>query len=156
MKEIGMLFNTDMVRAILAGRKTQTRRFYAGNKVFQHRQPAHVGDMVYVRECWLRLPSGEYEYRADFPERSFWVKARKWHPSLHMPKAAARIWLRVTLCLAQRVCDITEDEAREEGVSLAEGETSYREAFKRVWCSIYGAESWTMYAYVIKFERVEK
>ena len=167
MKEIGMLFNTAMVRAILEGRKTQTRRLTKENFVRENpiargyfeneagtpvRPPARVGDRIYVRESWLQLPSGKYEYRADYPARSFWNLARKWSPSLHMPKAAARIWLEVTGVRAEPLQHITVRDA------VAEGCGTMRD-FPRVWDACYGKTlySWKSnpFVWVVEFRRAE-
>lgn len=148
-----ILFNTDMVRAILDGRKTVTRRL-VGEKVAVIREgqeinknldgkfelynvtqrcgiPQNVffkppylpGDILYVRETWnTKCANCEtdcspicnapyYVYKADVGETE-----DKWRPSIHMPKAAARIWLEVTDVRVERLQDITEESARKEGV----------------------------------------
>ena len=150
-----ILFNTEMVRAILDGRKTCTRRVikpqweecptckYVHNEyiydkmaenvycarcgyplVPERRAPYQPGDILYVRETWCGLPVNEaghfrghpiYYYRADGDLRpEGWRGA--WHPSIHMPKEAARIWLKVTDVRVERLQDITEDGAEAEGM----------------------------------------
>ncbi len=130
-----ILFNTDMVRAILDGRKTVTRRvvkpqpfavkqdenapcWYGhfvseSGKVLLDKPPYHPGDILYVRETWTNMAflgyQHAYKYKADqepgmlrFAED---MKV-KWHPSIHMPREAARIFLRVTDVRVERLQDM--------------------------------------------------
>ena len=144
-----ILFNTEMVRAILDGRKTCTRRlprkqieekyleyeewvcavappgstWLREKEFYEEYPPYQLGDILYVRETWCGLPVNEaghfrghpiYYYRADGDLRpEGWRGA--WHPSIHMPKEAARIWLKVTDVRVERLQDITEDQTEEEG-----------------------------------------
>lgn len=145
-----ILFNTEMVRAILYGRKTCTRRVIKPqpldkpmsfhdeedgfcivchvdneeslNEILPPYQP---GDILYVRETWLRLEScvgcmcdnepdeqdGCYLYRATHGD----AEGLRWRPSIHMPKEAARLFLRVTAVRVERLQDITNEQARSEG-----------------------------------------
>lgn len=145
-----ILFNTEMVRAILDGRKACTRRLprkQIEEKYFEYEEwvcavappgstwlsekefyeeypPYQIGDILYVRETWCGLPVNEaghfrghpiYYYRADGDLRpEGWRGA--WRPSIHMPKEAARIWLKVTDVRVERLQDITEDGAEAEGM----------------------------------------
>lgn len=145
-----ILFNTDMVRAILDGRKACTRRlprkqieekyleyeewvcavappgstWLSEKEFYEEYPPYQLGDILYVRETWCGLPVNEaghfrghpiYYYRADGDLRpEGWRGA--WHPSIHMPKEAARIWLKVTDVRVERLQDITEDGAEAEGM----------------------------------------
>lgn len=196
-----ILFNTEMVLAILDGRKTVTRRavkfpegmtgrlpsdgsrnilFYPGGIKYP---PYTPGDILYVRETWSQpfAPgSGEIHYRADYGAQDRvlregpWpdavpVSDVKWRPSIHMPKEAARIFLRVTSVRAEKLRDITEAEATKEGLykgwrlsgrgSLA---LSARQAFMWLWETITrdgpAAETWACnpWVWVIEFERSEK
>ena len=86
--------------------------------------PFHAGDILYVRETWDNEPvspgghtrlSGVYYYKADGDLRPEGWRGN-WHPSIHMPKEATRIFLRVTNIRVERLRDITEVEARAEGV----------------------------------------
>lgn len=84
-------FNTEMVRAILAGEKTCTRRIAKGEK-----PPFVAGDILYVRETWCINTFGTH-YRADWPQGACpeMDGDDRWHPSIHMGKDIARIFLRV-------------------------------------------------------------
>ena len=144
-----ILFNTEMVRAILDGRKTCTRRLvrflpgenpqwtgyirdglmlYNGrNEPCIIKAPYQPGDTLYVRETWCGLPVNEaghmrghtiYYYKADGELRPKGWR-RTWHPSIHMPKEAARIWLKVTDVRVERLQSITEGGAVKEGIYVA-------------------------------------
>lgn len=137
-----ILFNTEMVRAILDGRKTCTRRlvktrrkdacgFYVTRKtdgsfagIYEYdenesmfdnqlKQPYQTGDILYVRETWKKAPNGYYYYE-DW-QRNDIADVTKWKPSIRMPKEAARIWLKVTDVRIERLQDVTEDGAKAEG-----------------------------------------
>lgn len=149
MAEKPILFNTEMVRAIQAGLKTQTRRIikglplYApffeedegrgwmedkGNgsfyalEAFSKIQP---GDVLWVRETWQRLSDfGEqlYVYRADYKDDEplrLDGMYTTWRPSIHMPREAARIFLTVKDVRAERLQGITMDEIKDEGLTSA-------------------------------------
>lgn len=148
-----ILFNTEMVKAILDGRKTCTRRickdanectvpdmeFYNADKRTyavhnfadkKHTEKLNIvertclicpGDLLYVRETWghpISLNSDkQYVFRADkIAESGFKNDSHIWHPSIHMPKKAARIWLNVTNVRVERLQDITPKDAENEGV----------------------------------------
>ena len=133
-------FNDEMVRAILDGRKAATRRPIKVNTAFPKAlKPVETGgDCLYVRETWATTKSNacianelgncpykscdtadgtcfadEYIYKADDLSRT----DVKWHPSIHMPKKAARIFLRVINIFPQLVKEITEEQALQEGFS---------------------------------------
>lgn len=147
-----ILFNTYMVRAILDGRKTQTRRIIKpqprkgqvivrDGSVFRYsgagncRPQFQPGDILYVRETWTKLwyvdPDGYthydkpmFYYAADgtphitlCDEDGFALDDQliRWRPSIHMPKAAARIFLRVSNIRVERLKDMTEEDAFAEG-----------------------------------------
>jgi hypothetical protein len=188
-----ILFNTEMVRAILDGRKDATRRIVKGfipddavwgytaftpkgyiscrgtfadgygEKFFK--LPCESGDILYVRETWKKAPNGYYYYE-DW-QRNDIADVTKWKPSIHMPKEAARIWLKVTDVRVERLQEITSEQICREGVEVEyphvlNGEEK-RYAFSRLWDSTikksdldrYGwnANPWV---WVIKFERCEK
>ena len=143
-----ILFNNEMVWAILAGRKTQTRRF--GTRYGA--APYAVGDRLYVRETWAAVgdyfdKSMLYIYRADFIDNH----NIRWHPSIHMPKDAARIFLEVVNVYPQRLYDISEAEATAEGVSPLKGETA-RDAFLRLWIDLYGPPKHGSRVWAIEFK----
>jgi len=132
-----ILFNTEMVQAILDNRKTQTRRlvkvdlgladidendkdyFYVPNSDGEYHHileysKIHIGDILYVRETWAR--ESEYcIYKADLDDWSH-LEDLKWRPSIHMPKEDARLFLKVTDVRVERLQDITEKGAMAEGV----------------------------------------
>lgn len=114
-----ILFNIAMVQAILDGRKTMTRRIVKNPA----KPPCRKGDALYIRETWAEIKNInsihiKYVYRATdaypFGVEGYIVKFR-WHPSIHMPKEAARIWLKVMDVRVERLRDITPDEAVKEG-----------------------------------------
>ena len=144
-----ILFNTDMVRAIMDDRKTTTRRvmkpqplFYTGRKYIfaddvcpkkwvdcdniidtYKYQP---GDYLYVRETWKQAmidPDGgghtirTYLYKADEPiDIEGMLVEGRWHPSIHMPKGAARIFLHVKDVRVERLQEVTMNGMLAEGV----------------------------------------
>lgn len=216
-----ILFNTEMVRAILDGRKTCTRRvlktrrkdacgFYVTKRpdgsfagVYEYDEdermfenqlipPYKPGDILYVRETWERFEcwNCEGDERGNCtkePKKSVLDKTcgcymyratdeisgdAKWHPSIHMPKEAARIWLKVTDVRVERLQDITDDEAKAEGANWKNGknvgwEEKMRrtavERFAEIWDSTikksdldrYGWAA-NPYVWVFEFERCEK
>ena len=193
-----ILFNTEMVRAILDGRKTTTRRVikpqpisfvrasngllagcksdslypnYGGRLI---KYPYEMGDILYVREKFAldgyEGGKKEYVYWADTDETALqWGKGKvkwapvsdyNWHPSIHMPKEAARIFLHVTDVRAERLQDITENEVKKEGYPFSEITGDKLDDFAFLWNSTvnpagrdkYGwnANPWV---WVIEFER---
>lgn len=195
MRELPILFNTEMVRAILDDRKTCTRRVIKYDKADDVlnsparkenpdipdkqfikclvKMPYEVGDILYVRETWtdhyvpneIGKPELQYCYKADGVD----IKAEclpgennRWYPSIHMPKKAARIWLKVTDVRVERLQDIMEDEPGPNNQVVKEG-FNYGCDFIATWNStikksdldIYGwkANPWV---WVIEFERCEK
>ena len=140
-----ILFNTEMVRAILDGRKTVTRRiikpqpksevvFHLGN--WQETKmcanglrvltpPFKVGDILYVRETWGQtadlpgISEEETVYAADFSDRELAHlkdKHFRWRPSIHMPKELARLYLKVTAVRAERLNKLNTEELIREGI----------------------------------------
>ena len=141
MKETGLMFKAPLVRAILEGRKTQTRRIakpvrhpdlgnvYSPGALTREHEPQHVinracpygqpGDRIYVRETFSQHPEwGQLAFRADgeeFEDADGWLWEPKWTPAIHMPKDLARIWLEVTGVRVERLQDISEADALAEG-----------------------------------------
>jgi hypothetical protein len=120
-----------------------------------------VGDLLWVRETFCINDLDEtkpYRYMAD--NCPLVAEYAKWKPSIHMPKAAARIWLEITNVRVERLQDITGEDALLEGVKvesiwpLAIGD-AYR-AFKSLWHSINGEESWNAnpWVWVVEFKKV--
>ena len=136
-----ILFNTDMVRAILDGRKTVTRRvvkfkpgqnpqwtgyipdgpvLYGSNNIPASKSPYHPGDILYVRETWYKDPT-RYMYKANYSDTEKFFRDGKevqikWRPSIHMPKEAARMFLRVTDVRVERLQAITIEDIQKEGL----------------------------------------
>ena len=134
-----------------------------GEKFFK--LPCEPGDILYVRETWKKAPNGYYYYE-DWQKDDI-ADVTKWKPSIHMPKEAARIWLKVTDVRVERLQEITSEQICREGVEVEyphvlNGEEK-RYAFSRLWDSTikksdldrYGwnASPWV---WVIEFERCEK
>lgn len=142
MTERGMIFNAEMVRAVLDGRKTQTRRAVkfpirdkdigcelSGNELagevsagnYRNSPFGAVGDRLWVRETWARYNidqnSHDMAYRATTPDD--WPKEGRWRPSIHMPRWASRITLEITDVRVERLNSISENDARAEGAGSA-------------------------------------
>ena len=146
MKERPIIFNGDMVRAILSGRKSQTRRVIANvgadnciplqkqtktkDGIYTYVMDApmyglcpfgQVGDRLWVREAWNKY-CGLITYRADHDwideMRQETVCTAKWTPSIHMPRWASRITLEITAVRVERLNDISQEDAQAEGMEL--------------------------------------
>lgn len=214
-----ILFNTEMVRAILDGRKSCTRRIVKGfipnNAVWGYtaftpkgriscrgtfadgygekffKPPYQPGDILYIRETWERFEcwNCDGDERGNCPKEPkksvldktcgcYMYRATdeisgdaKWHPSIHMPKEAARIWLEVTNVRVERLRDITGLSVQKEGIEVEPNECAGKFdfiselffLFQRLWDSTvkksdldrYGwnANPWV---WVIEFERCDK
>ncbi|MGM7756370.1 morphogenetic protein [Yersinia enterocolitica] len=192
MNEKPILFNAEMVNAILSGRKTQTRRIISEKTLHlfdvaacagechplelrDDRSQSYYlefcplgksGDQLWVRETWARYnidqTSHDMAYRATTP--ADWPKEGLWRPSIHMPRWASRIDLLITGVRVERLQDISEQDARAEGVKAwrgpAEELVGGKLAFFELWDSIYGqkeGENWQAnpWVWVINFERME-
>jgi len=145
-----ILFSGPMVRAILSGAKTQTRRVITPQPDARLRwgftgwEDGHgralpcrygaPGDLLWVRETWCAV-DGCTAYRADD-----WIDApsddEKWHPSIFMPRAISRITLAITSVRVERVQDISEASAMDEGVERDTFGEHYRQAFIALWNAI--------------------
>ena len=219
--ERGMIFNGEMVRAILDGRKTQTRRimkvqpqpsksrpgdFWFSSKKLEsmvhvsdlapgnspisdchlffqeHCCPfGTVGDRIWVRETWAEAGAGAPDlklYRANYPahvpthyENVPPAEDVRWTPSIHMPRWASRITLEITGVRVERLNDISEEDARAEGIidggclncgepepcNCSNPAPDATDAFAYLWQSIYGQENWNAnpWVWVMEFKRIE-
>lgn len=113
----GIGFGADLVRAIFDGRKTQTRRLIRPLPTDAPPPPsecpaARVGELLYVRELWLRPPGGHTIYAAD----EVGPTVRKFRPAMYMPRAAARLWLQVQSVRVERLQAITATDLAAEGL----------------------------------------
>lgn len=217
-KERPILFSGPMVRAILDGRKTMTRRVAKrtasglvkepnGHRRWHPADPDAVaacpygspGDRLWVRETWGSADGMYHGHENDVPrviayraDKSAidqglsrqvpipaWDLAQwnwgtiKWRPSIHMPRWASRITLEVTDVRLERLQDISEEDAKAEGVAtrcLAEPDESpecsvgFRnpdgfalDNFRSLWDAINGAESWDAnpWVWVVSFRRLQ-
>ncbi|UAN38543.1 hypothetical protein KGP18_08295 [Enterobacter asburiae] len=135
-----MIFNGEMVRAILDGRKTQTRRPAnpsTANLLDLQGQYPHkkyniscpfgaVGDRIWVRETWAEAGAGAPDlklYRANYPahvpahyENVPPVDEIRWTPSIHMPRWASRLTLEITSVRVEKLDKISEEDAIAEGM----------------------------------------
>jgi hypothetical protein len=202
MTERPILFSAEMVRAILKGDKTQTRRvmkpqpsFNSGGPILDYGggvmdevEPHWVlpkickygdpGDLLWVRETWKLVPASAYRasegvHQTSDPNdrdhaaiyRAGWDRSSgglPWRPSIHMPRWASRITLRITDVRVERLQDISEDDARAEGWPGPITETGFPIAsplawFANVWTSINGAGAWEAnpWVWALSFERVK-
>lgn len=203
-----ILFNTEMVRAILDGRKSCTRRlvkpepqvyfevseeplyvYDTDGKQGKITPPYQSGDVLYIRETWTE-ECEKYYYRADYGgdyldpcetlSGGYPASCRNhpgcdgcmatstrihWRPSIHMPKEAARIWLKVTDVRVERLQEIPGEDLIKEGIDLFQS-NYVRDAFDEftnIWnstikksdlnCYGWDANPWV---WVIEFERCKK
>jgi hypothetical protein len=157
-----------------------------------------VGDILWVRETWANttnvnsvsdFPYGvphivsesfdgkvhsAYIYRASTPDWQWldddgWTTEKShWKPSIHMPKVACRLFLKIKSIRVERLQEISEQDAKAEGAEglncqyigaehHGQGYTSYTEGFKKIWQDINGRVSWLAnpWVWVIEFERIE-
>ncbi|EKF9564348.1 hypothetical protein O1C52_001416 [Vibrio cholerae] len=200
MKVVPMIFNTHMVKALMAGDKRVTRRpvkidYERGmnGPVVRGRNGevsvlsfapiaglcpfVNFGDLIYVRETFRLFnhsdecgcsdycscpPSGTPVYFANCGGDS----ESKWKPSIHMPRAASRLTLKVTDVRVERVQDITEEQAIKEGINKHHQLPAFKSpigyhtspvyAFEELWNSIYGNWEENPYVWVIEFEVIHQ
>lgn len=189
-----IIFNAEMLRAIFDGRKTVTRRvckiekdyrgaidhslcttveypaknylgacanFMDDNGCYRGtaQQKYTKGDILYVKEKWNCLSTGKYVYKADGA-----YNCKSWRSSIHMPREAARFFLRVTDVRLERLQDITAEQIQSEGLNCQPlyevGEAFYRGMYSDLWDStikqpnerdIYGWDA-NPWVWVIEFE----
>ena len=172
MKEHPILFNSENVRAILEGRKTQTRRV-ATRAISKW----EVGDRLWVRETWWTPP---HNWRLPEPEKNPTLVSYKeivvsncgtlaaarqtWLPSIFMPRWASRITLEIVRVRVERLEEITQEDVIAEGISrytLARGCASLnppdpRWKFIELWDSLNAKRGygWAVnpWVWVIKFK----
>jgi hypothetical protein len=184
MNEKPILFSGEMVRAILDGRKTQTRRVMKPqprqleNHIAIKNRKRHCpygkpGDLLWVRETWASHEYMDDTRPSDFTKSAqmlpLWYRANnqmynfnqgKWRPSIFMPRWASRITLRVTDVRVERVQDISEADARAEGVLKAGGASlslyAARHHFSQLWDRINAKRGygWDInpWVWVVEFE----
>ena len=215
MKQRPILFSSAMVRAVLNGTKTQTRRVVKKSEechcmdrhnslqFLGYEEPmatgervvngsftcpyGNVGDRLWVRETFAEvgcigwpIDKFQYNYRADYPEGR-WEGSPdmcfdKWKPSIFMPRAACRILLEITDIRVERLNNISEEDAKEEGVLHHLGNWldyeaqkykttqfvfrcgSAKSSFKTLWDSINGHQSWNYspWVWVISFKKIDQ
>ncbi|EAR7455141.1 hypothetical protein [Salmonella enterica] len=211
MSERGMIFNGEMVRAILDGRKTQTRRpikwkqtrfteiaerddgslwpwaedCERGGDIWFACPYGEIGDRIWVRETWQVIhdhidesshvedrtyaPSIPKEkdrywhtvYAEHFGDESREDRGFPWRPAIHMPRWASRILLEITDVRVERLRDLSEEDAKSEGIIPSAGGVlpgwEYRINFRDLWMDIYGTDNWEAnpWVWVIEFKRVE-
>lgn len=199
-----IIFSTPMVQAILEGRKTQTRRVIKinGYPITSPEESLELtkegliyhsfcsmsgyykllcqpGDILWVRETWCKNENpnspnyGGYEYYADY-EGTHCQSLIKWRSPIFMPREAARLFLKVKTVRVERLHDITENDARNEGVKdpYDYQEPSYynqphvrgmeinKSAFAGLWDNLNAKRgySWETnpWVWAIEFERINK
>lgn len=192
-----ILFSTEMVQAILEGRKKMTRRtkgipnfkhddytcfdvrngwfwFYSYKCSFDRiklKAPYYIGDILWVRESFFIYSDNVFLYKADLIR----YLTKGWRPSIHMPKEACRIFLKVTDVRCERLHEITEQDAIDEGILYygkgVGAKTQFKNyydtggwfqnpimSFESLWAKINGQASWDAnpYVWVISFERCDR
>lgn len=139
MKERPIIMGADSVRAILEGRKTQTRRVINPRKSVMERCPyGKVGDRLWVRETFKIADSVTVNgiapvlYKADCSGFAL-ANIDRWESPMFMPRKLSRITLEITDIRVERVQDITAQEAIAEGVrDEYEPISMYRELWQKL------------------------
>ena len=187
MKESPIVFNSQMVQAILAGNKTQTRQVvtpqpdpdglsklidgpWQDTNEKDYKCPyGHTGDRLWVREPWQvwtefndtnanNLPQ-EARENINFPANGIIWDARK-RPPVHMPRWASRITLEITGVRVERLQDISERDAKAEGMKPETNNSRHmhRSLFRKLWNN-RAKRGWgwdvNPWVWVIKFKRVD-
>lgn len=197
-----ILFNTQMVKAILEDRKTVTRRvvkpqpqgqpyrmgnsscwpgrFADSKSANVYKPPYQPGDVLYVRETWGNYSvdnpesnAAYYLYRADYSDdaKGYWYEPEhihfcdfpRWRPSIHMPKEAARIFLRVTDVFPEPLKSIRYFDCLAEGIPYRQMENDIIRDFAELWDSTIKPADRATYSFeanpwvwVNKFERISR
>ncbi len=182
MKERPILFKGEMIRAILEGRKTQTRRVvkpqpdsvrksvfvesgYETIHGYEIKCPyGQVGDRLWVRETFNSDWCDHVIYKADGGSAidAGYKTEPKWKPSIHMKRQYSRINLEITDIRIERLQDITEKDSQDEGVSLLNlgdlGIETNKSAFRSLWDNINASMGygWSKnpWVWVVEFRKV--
>ncbi len=153
-----MLFTGEMVKALLACRKTMTRRSVKTVPGYEYMTPSvescpygKPGDRLWVRETWREDYDGRIRFRADAEH----PEVKKWKPGIHLKRVHARILLEVTAVRVERAQEISDADVLLEGIpehaggcgfrigcSTCGGCEKYRERFAAIWVKINGLASW--------------
>ena len=186
MTDHPMLFSGPMVRAIIEGQKTQTRRVlqvpdkynFLGiygpglTAVFENAADFYVdwkqrlpslGERLWVRETFNDNWGDDVIYRADGGSAidAGYKSEPKWKPSIHMPKKYCRLWLRVTDVRVQRLQDISHDDAVAEGAGMYPICMSAQKRFREtIWDSLYAKRGYgwdeNPWVVAITFEKIDE
>ncbi len=202
MKAVPMIFNTEMVKVLLDGRKTVTRRpmkkqpedsgdgfdwwpsdyhqsmlrvsniesvecndkrQFLKDCISEASPFGSIGDLIYVRETFCNQPCANAPeltvYKAGYPQSELLSRYEsvmpehdiKWTPSIHMPRWASRLTLKVTDVRIEILNDLRKNKEQIK----KEGFESWPQ-FKHVWESIYGQSHPNDYVWVIEFEVIHK
>jgi hypothetical protein len=183
----GELFNQDMVKAFLKGRKTRTSRpikpqptraYWCGighgwddGHGYEIKPKHRIGDIIYARETWNCIRTGNGQ-KVPF-KTEYWYKANndfedcadeKWRPSIHMSREAARLWFKVTDVKVQKLDDVTEQDAVEDGFKYRGWSPTFNDPdsggdgecetpldqFQDFWLKQYGDNQPWMWVYYLK------
>ncbi|MDF0553180.1 hypothetical protein [Kamptonema sp. UHCC 0994] len=158
-----ILFKGEMVRAILGGAKTQTRRIVHLKMTDKPCPYGVAGDTLWVRETFCEI-NGKLIYRATAPKD--FIKPGCWQRSIFMPREACRLELKILDTWVEPLNSISEEDAIAEGIVKLQIPTLCRrdqvfdnaiEAFKMLWEKINGAGSWEKnpMVWVIEFEVIK-
>lgn len=181
MNERPILFNGQMIKAILFGTKTQTRRVVkaqASKDCGVYHRPdgdwvytqcggvavglpfscpyGQPGDRLWVRETWQEDPAGKWGFCYKAGGKSCPLcGAHLWRPSIHMPRRASRITLEITYVRVERLQDITQEDAASEGVKFV-NTGDFITPFAELWERINGKGSWegNPWVWVVKFKKI--
>lgn len=182
MKERPILFTRPMVRALLDGSKTQTRRLVKpqpldgvgfGGRNYVRRAFGEIGDRLWVKEAWYTAPFFNHlkpsllrddtpiHYAAD--DGADVLRAGPLRSPLFMQRRQSRITLEVTSVRVKRLQGVSEMDAEAEGVDFLRHHPDFDETltavhlYKVLWESINGEGSWALnpWVWVIEFRRVE-
>lgn len=168
MMEKPIIFTASMVRAILEGRKTQTRRVIKEmprciEDVTLLVCPYTVGMKLWVRETWALVRGKDYYYKATTPDDGC---NPTWTSPIYMPRWASRLTLEVVSVRVERVQDISEADAKAEGVDMSKSCVvskgrlpCYTLPFRLLWETLHGIDNpkaWERdpFVWVVEFKRV--